>query len=62
MRKQPVKGLALGLHGAPLGSRDGSGNFAERTRVFRVGQAAIAEPCGTDEAAMYDQVGVAADR
>ena len=60
-RDQPVLGLALGRHRAPLGPRNAFGDVGQRMRR-RVRQAARAEIQGANQRAMDDEVGVAADR
>ena len=62
MRDQPVVGLALGLHGAPLGRRNARRDLGERLEVHVAGQAVGAKALRADQRAMHDQVGVAADR
>ncbi len=62
MRDQPVFGLALGQHGAPLGGGNLGADLGQHRHVERVGQAVRAELERADQAAMHDQIGVAADR
>src|SRR5262245_43712573 len=62
MREQAVEGLAFRLHGAALGGRDLRADLAQRRHILMSRQAAGAEPQRADEAAMNDEVGVAADR
>ena len=58
---QPVDGVALRRHGAPLGDRDLAGDALEPLLV-RGAQAARAEAESCDQRAMHEQVGIAADR
>src|SRR5207245_10722614 len=62
MRDQTVEGLAFGLHGAALGGGDLRADLTERSRVLLLRQAAVAEPYRANEAAVDDEVGIAADR
>ena len=61
MGDQPVVGLALGQHGAALGGGNLRGDLAEHLAVGVVRQAVGAELEGADQAAVHDQIGVAAD-
>ncbi len=62
MRDQPVVGLALGHHGAPLGGGNFRGNLGKPLVIGGLGQGAVAELERADQPAMHDQIGVAADR
>jgi hypothetical protein len=59
---QPVRRLALGLHGAAFGSGNVGGDFGERSCVNDFRQAVAAEFSGADQGAMHDEIGIAADR
>src|SRR5262252_9596745 len=61
MRDQAVEGLAFGFHGAALGGGDLRANLAKRSRVLLLRQAAVTEPRRANEAAVDDEVGIAAD-
>ena len=62
VRDQPVVGLALGLHGAPLGGGNLRRDLAQRAAVLVGRRAVIAEVLRADQRAMHGEVGVAADR
>ncbi len=55
-------GLALGLHGAPLGGRDARRDLVQRGHVHAVRQAIGAEVLRADQRAMHHEIGIAADR
>src|SRR5690349_3512865 len=61
MREQAVERLAFGLHGAALGSRDLRTDLAQRRGVLLWRECAVTEPQRPDEAAMDDEIGIAAD-
>ena len=60
-RDQPVDGLALGRHRAPLGGRNVLGDLRQFAAAHVV-EAAVAEIERADQRPMDDEVGVAADR
>ena len=62
VREQAVEGLALRLHGAPLGDRDGGGDLAQRLRIHALGERAVAKLAGADQAAVDHQIRITADR
>src|SRR5262249_36395978 len=62
MGEQAVEGFALGLHGTAFGRRDLRADLAQRCDVLLLRQRAGADFHRTQQAAMDDEVGVAADR
>src|SRR5262249_60166914 len=56
-----VEGLRFGSRGAAAGGGDLPANLAKRSRVLLLRQAAVTEPRRANEAAVDDEVGIAAD-
>ena len=61
MRDQAVGGLALGLHGSPLGDGNLGRDLAEGFRRLGLRQRAFAQPQAADQRAMHDKIGIPAD-
>src|SRR5579872_4116326 len=62
MGDQAIGGLALGFHGAAFGRRNVGGDFGKAAGIGAVRQAISAKLERTDQGAMDDQIGIAADR
>ena len=59
---QPVDGLALRRHCPALGRGDLLGDRIEHARRDVTRKTVLAQSAGTDEGAMDDEIGIAADR
>jgi len=62
MRDQPIGGFALGLHGPAFGGRNVCRDLGEAARIRSIRQAVGPEFERSDQRAMDNKIGIAADR